>query len=173
MRIECRRCLIRPWARGDVPTLPRHANNYNIWIQVRDRFPHPYTGEHARQWVEAAAAEQPQTNFAIDVHGEAVGGIGLILGTDVDRVSAELGYWIGESYWNRGIVTEAVRAFSDRAFETYDLTRVFAIPFVRNAASRRVLEKAGFELETILRMSAIKAGVIEDQALYARLRPKA
>src|SRR5262249_21994915 len=109
-------------------------------------------------------------HFAIEFQGEAVGGIGLKPGTDVERVSAEVGYWLGERVWGRGLATAAVRALVAHAFATTVLTRLFALPFADNAASRRVLEKAGFHLEGLLRKSAIKQGRIVDQTLYGCIR---
>src|SRR5262249_44995743 len=110
MELELKTCVIRPWRPGDEESLVIHANNPKIWRNMRDRFPHPYTMEDAREWVRLAGAESPQTNFAIVVDGKAAGGIGLILKDDISRCSAEIGYWLGESLWGRGIVTEAVRA---------------------------------------------------------------
>ena len=109
----------------------------------------------------------PETFFAIAVGGEAVGGIGFVLQQDVERVSAEIGYWLGEAFWGRGIVTEALAAVTRYAIEQHQLTRVFAVPFAYNAPSCRVLEKAGYVLEARLRRSAIKDGTVVDQLQYA------
>jgi RimJ/RimL family protein N-acetyltransferase len=105
--------------------------------------------------------------FAIAVNDEAVGGIGFVLRGDVERVSAEIGYWLAEPFWKRGIATEALVAVTAYAIETHNLTRVFALPFAWNTASCRVLEKAGYVLEARLRRSAIKDGKITDQMQYA------
>jgi len=107
----------------------------------------------------------------MEVDGEAAGGIGIELPTDVERVSAEIGYWLGESVWGRGIVTEALQAVTAQAFQQFDLTRIYALPFADNRASVRVLEKAGYMLEGHLRRSAIKDGTIRDQLLYAAYKP--
>jgi len=170
MQLECGICRVRSWRTSDLDALVRHANNRNIWLQLRDRFPYPYTRECGMQWLAATTLESPETAFAIEVDGEAAGGVGLVLGVDVERVSAEIGYWIGEPFWGRGIVSAALGAVTDFAFDAYGLTRIFALPFADNARSRRVLEKAGYTLESILRRSAIKEGRIRDQALYARIR---
>lgn len=162
-------CVVRSWRIEDAPSLARHANNDKIAQRLRDRFPHPYTFAHAQQFIAQALARMPQTEFAIEVDGQAVGGIGLVLGEDVDRLSAELGYWLGEAYWGRGIGTAAVRVLVDDAFTRFGLARVFALTFADNAASIRVLEKSGFVLEGRLRRSAVKAGRILDQLLYARV----
>jgi ribosomal-protein-alanine N-acetyltransferase len=163
-------CCVRPWRHADLESLVRHADNRRIWLNLRDRFPHPYTHEAGRQWLAHATAASPATNFAIDVNGEAVGGIGFIPGTDVERVSAEIGYWLGETHWGRGVTTAAVKGLTDFAFANFDLHRLFALPFAENVGSRRVLEKAGYRLEGILRTSAVKDGRILDQALYGRTR---
>ncbi len=167
MLLDCGRCRIRSWQRGDEQTLPNHANNKAIWLNLRDRFPHPYTPADAHQWIESVVGTCPETTFAITVEGEAVGGIGLVLHEDVERCSAEVGYWIGQTYWGRGLVTEALTVFTQYAFGAFALTRLYAIPFIRNSASISVLEKAGYQREGIMRRSAIKDGQILDQALYA------
>jgi RimJ/RimL family protein N-acetyltransferase len=119
--------------------------------------------------VRAAAADRPETSFAIAVEGEAVGGIGLLLLEDVYRRSAEVGYWLGRAHWGRGLATEALRGFADWAFAHYDICRLFGYVFETNPASRRVLEKAGFVLEGTLRMSVTKEKRTLDQFLYARV----
>jgi RimJ/RimL family protein N-acetyltransferase len=107
------------------------------------------------------------------VDGQAVGGIGFVLHGDVERVSAEIGYWIGEPFWGRGITTDAVRALTAYAIATHKLTRIYAVPFAWNAPSCRVLEKAGYVLEGRLRNSAIKDGTLTDQLQYAFIAPQA
>ena len=167
MRIEGDGFAIRPWRSGDEPSLVRHANNRRIWINLRDQFPHPYTASDASRWIQLASARSPVTSWAIEVSGEAVGGISLKLQEDVDRVSAELGYWLAEPFWNRGIMSRAVRAITEHGFAHFSLTRIFALPFLPNEASQRVLEKAGYTREAVLRRSVIKNGEVLDQALYA------
>ena len=166
MEIDCGTCTVRPWRQGDEPALVRHANNLEIWRNLRDQFPHPYTSEDAAGWVKFASAQTPPTNFAIVVD-EPVGGIGLMLHQDVERVSAEIGYWLGESHWNKGIASAAVRAVTTYAFEQLPLTRIFAVPYAGNIAFQRVLEKAGYVREALLRRSAIKDGQVLDQVLLA------
>jgi RimJ/RimL family protein N-acetyltransferase len=167
MELDCETCRIRSWRVGDEAALARHANSRAVWLNLRDRFPHPYTLKHAEAWVRFAPAQDPETNFAIEVAGEAVGAVGFVLHEDVERSSAEIGYWLGEAVWGRGIATAAVRAATEYAFRTYALTRVYAVPFERNRASCRVLEKAGYVLEGRLRRSAVKDGQVLDQMLYA------
>lgn len=134
---------------------------------MRDAFPRPFTIERAREFIASARAAKPETRLAIEVDRAAVGGIGIALHSDIERVSAELGYWLGESFWGRGIMSEAVRAMTRHAVETFQLTRVFAVPFESNVASHRLLEKAGYLLEGRLRRCAIKEGKVIDQLLYA------
>lgn len=168
MRLSLTRCTVRSFRASDVTSLARQANNRKIWLNLRDRFPHPYRRKDAVQFIRHVCRRAlPEASFAIDVDGLAVGAIGLMLREDVERVSAEIGYWIGEAYWGRGIVTEALIATTRYAVETFGLTRVYAIPFAENAASCRVLEKAGFVLEGRLRRSAIKDGIVRDQLQYA------
>lgn len=171
MRLELSRCTVRPWAETDVEALARHANNRKVSIHLRDRFPFPYTPEHARKFLEWLGQQDSVSVWAIEVAGEAAGGIGIEQKTDVERVSAEIGYWLGESCWGRGIVTEALCAVTAEAFRRFELRRIYALPFADNPASVRVLEKAGYVLEGRLRQSAIKDGQIRDQLLYATYRP--
>ena len=167
MRLTLSRCIVRSWDPRDAPSIARHANNRQVWLNLRDRFPHPYSERDAAQFIARARTAQAETNFAIEVDGEAAGGIGFLPGTDIERVSAEIGYWLGEACWGRGVCTEALAAVTAYALDTYGLTRVFAVPFAHNAASCRVLEKAGYTMEGRLRRSAIKDGRICDQLLYA------
>jgi ribosomal-protein-alanine N-acetyltransferase len=170
MQLHCGLCVVRSWRATDLESLVRHANNRKIWAQLRDRFPHPYTLADGRAWLAHVEQARPETSFAIEVDAEAAGGIGLMLGTDVERASAEVGYWLGEAFWGRGIATAALRGLTAYAFETFGLCRIFALPFAGNVASRRVLEKSGFALEGTLRRSAIKDGRVTDQAQYALVR---
>jgi RimJ/RimL family protein N-acetyltransferase len=134
---------------------------------LRDRFPFPYGIEQARAFLDFIAKQPKPTVWAMDVDGEAVGGIGIELHTDVERVSAEIGYWLGEAFWGRGITTDALRAVTAEAFTQFDITRLYAVPFADHVASVRVLEKAGYVREGLLRQSAIKDGKIRDQCLFA------
>jgi RimJ/RimL family protein N-acetyltransferase len=171
MQMQGRHSTIRSWRTADISALVKHANNANIARQLRDRFPHPYTASDARRFIEGVVGVRPVTTFAIDVDGEAIGGIGFSPGSDVERYSAEIGYWLAEPFWGRGIATEAVRIVSDYAFKTCNVLRLFALPFADNARSTRVLEKAGYTREAVLRSSSVKAGVPRDQALYALINP--
>jgi ribosomal-protein-alanine N-acetyltransferase len=171
MRLEGRLCAIRPWRESDAASLVAHANNINVAKYLRDRFPHPYTRKDAHEFLRYAAASPDPSNLAIEVDGAAVGAIGYVPGSDVERFSAEVGYWLGEAYWGRGIVTEAVVMLTEFAFTRLNLLRLFALPFADNIASARVLEKAGYVREAVLRSSCVKYGVPRDQLLYARINP--
>ena len=169
MQLQGSRCLVRPWRASDVDALVRHADNLNVARQLRDRFPHPYTRADALAFIRLAAAMPEPTNLTIEVDQEAAGGIGFMPGSDVERYSAEIGYWLAESHWGRGIVSEAVALVTEHAFDMHNLLRLFALPFADNVASRRVLEKADYVCEGILHASSVKYGQPRDQALYARI----
>jgi RimJ/RimL family protein N-acetyltransferase len=173
MRIKLARSVVRSWEKSDLASLVAHADNRRIWLNLRDRFPHPYTAHDGRTFIRAVREANPQTVFAIEVDGAAVGCIGFMLQQDVERLSSEIGYWLGEPFWGRGIATEVLAAVTSHAIEQHGLTRLFAMPFASNAASCRVLEKAGYHLEGRLRRSAIKDGVIVDQLQYAFVVPQA
>ena len=160
-------CRLRPLVPADAVSLARHANDRGIWLNLRDRFPHPYADADAQAFIAYAAQLNPVTAFAIDVDGAAVGSLNLMPGHDIERVSTEIGYWLGRALWGRGIVTDAVIAATEYAFTTLGMRRVFAVPFVRNVASHRTLEKAGYVREGMMRRSAIKDGELLDQFLYA------
>jgi RimJ/RimL family protein N-acetyltransferase len=165
------RCIVRPWRMADAESLVRHANNINVAKQLRDRFPHPYTRRDALDFLKFSSTADEPSNLAIVVEGEAVGGVGYVPGSDVERYSAEIGYWLGETYWGRGIVTEAVMLLTDHVFGRINMLRLFALPFADNPGSIRVLEKAGYLREAVLRSSSVKRGQPRDQALYAKVNP--
>ena len=167
MEIDCGACFLRALVPDDAITLAELANDRDIWLNLRDRFPHPYSVADAEAWIASSSASTPQSTFGIIVDGQAVGSISLMPGQDIERVSAEIGYWLGRPFWGRGIMTDAVRAATRYAFGMLQMQRVFAVPFVHNVASCRVLEKAGYVLEGTMKQSAIKDGVILDQYLYA------
>ncbi len=167
MHIDCSRCLLRPLASSDAVSLAHHANDHGVWKNLRDRFPHPYTVADAEAYVATVAARSTQTSFGIVVAGQAIGSISLMPGDDIARRSAEVGYWIGRAFWGQGIMTDALKATTQYAFDQLALVRIFAVPFTTTAASSRVLEKAGYVREGMMRRSAVKEGVVLDQLLYA------
>ena len=171
MELKLQSCVVRSWRMSDAEVLARHANNHKIWLNLRDAFPHPYTSHDAREFIKSVRTHPSETTFAISVNDEPVGSVGFVLRHDVERVSAEIGYWLAEPFWGRGIATEALVAATDYAMATHGLTRVYALPFAWNAGSCRVLEKAGYRLEARLRRSAVKNSVITDQMQYAFVVP--
>ena len=170
MQLTLERCTIRPWRLDDAQSLARHANNRKVWIALRDIFPHPYTIEDANTFLKSVINSEPVTLFCVEANGAAVGGIGIRIGTDVHRRTAELGYWLGEEFWARGVMTEAVGAFTDFCFDRFSLRRIYAEPFANNPASARVLEKAGFTFEGRLKNNVVKDGEVLDSLLYARTK---
>src|ERR1017187_9539470 len=138
---------LRPWEMNDLDSLVHHANNFNIAKFMTDGFPYPYTIENGKTFIAFAMKDNPIHIFAIDVIGKAVGGIGIHPQTDIHKKNAELGYWLAEPFWGKGIITRAIPKMLEFGFETYDLDRIFARPFGTNIASQRVLLKNGFELE--------------------------
>jgi RimJ/RimL family protein N-acetyltransferase len=170
MQFVLERCTVRPWRLNDADSLVRHANNRKVWLVVRDRFPHPYTIQDAHEFLQRATTEQPEMKFCIEVEGAAVGGIGVHPGEDVHRHTATMGYWLGEQYWGRGIMTEAVTAVTDFCFNNFPLRRISAEVFANNPGSARVLEKAGFTLEGRLKDHVLKEGKLLDTLLYARTK---
>lgn len=167
MELDAGLCTLRPWHPADADSLVHHANNRKVWLNMRDGFPHPYTQSDALDWIARARAARPVTSFAIVVANQAVGGFGFELRTDIERYSAEVGYWLGEKFWGRGIATAALKMATAYALQTYKLNRVYALPFSENLASIRVLEKAAYRREGVLHRSAFKNGQFLDQAIYA------
>jgi ribosomal-protein-alanine N-acetyltransferase len=163
-------CTVRSYRPEDAPHIARHGTNRKVWLNLRDRFPHPFTEADGAEYIGRVLRNADHTSFAIEADGAAIGGISLHIGTDIERLGAELGYWIGEDYWGRGIATAAIALVTAYGFSDVGLTRVFAVPFTKNIASWRALEKAGYTREGTLRKSAIKDGHMQDQYMYATVR---
>ena len=170
MLIQLSHCSIRDWRSSDLDRLVRLGDNRKIWRNLRDRFPSPYTRGAGEVWLAHCLAEDPHTSFVIAVDDALVGSIGLIPGADIYARSAEVGYWLGEEYWGRGLAAEALGAFAPWCFEQFNMIRLWAAVFVGNDSSARVLEKAGFRREAHLRSAAFKEGAAQDEWLYARIR---
>lgn len=170
MQIKFSHGVLRPWDWEDAQALVALANNPRIAGNLRDAFPHPYTPADADRWLTVANKYEPPRNFALVVEGGVAGGLGLVLREDVYRRSMEIGYWLGEPFWGRGIMTAAVQATVDYAFENFDICRLFAGVFEGNVASTRVLEKAGFTFEARLRQTITKNGRTRDELVYAIVR---
>jgi RimJ/RimL family protein N-acetyltransferase len=160
---------IRDWTLGDAADLAAALSNKKIHDNLRDGLPFPYTEDDARSYIQLAIGAQKDRDylFAIAADGKAIGSIGLQRKDNIHRLTAELGYYIAEPYWGKGIMTGAVREACAWTFANTDVIRIFAEPFARNEASCRVLEKAGFSFEGIMRHNAIKNGKVIDMKLYA------
>ena len=163
---------IRPWATGDAPDLARAIGNPKVLMNLRDGIPYPYTVADAEAFIRGMRGAEPDTVYAwaIDVNGRAVGSVAASRLGNIHRRTAEMGYYVGEDYWGRGVATAAVRAACDWLFEHTDILRIFAEPFERNGASCRVLEKAGFQLEGLMRKNAVKDGEVLNMKMYARVK---
>jgi len=159
--------VLRPWTLDDIDSLVKHANNPNIAANLTDAFPSPYHRENGEAFIQMALKHDPTQIFAIELHGEAAGGIGLHPQADVHRMNMELGYWLAEVHWGKGIMTEAVKQMVDYGFKTFQVDRIFARPFGTSIGSQRVLEKAGFILEGRFEKALYKNGEFQDELIYA------
>jgi RimJ/RimL family protein N-acetyltransferase len=160
---------LRKLREEDIPILTKLANNEKVSINLRDAFPSPYTIEDAKVFIDMVNSQTPVTTFAIEYNGDYVGNIGIVVGSDVYRKSAEIGYFLGEPYWNKGIMTKAVKLMIDFGFEALDIVRIHTGVFEFNTASQRVLEKCGFVKEGISRKAVLKNGKFWDEIRYALL----
>jgi RimJ/RimL family protein N-acetyltransferase len=170
MELQVGDWYVRSFRRTDATALRLYADNIRIAQYLRDAFPHPYRERDAKKWIRVATAQVPEANFAIASGTEVIGGIGLQFFDDVFRCNAELGYWLGEPFWGRGIATRVVGAFVQYAFRTFEIEKLTAGVFAGNVASARVLEKNHFRMEAEHRKHLIKAGVFRDYRVYAVLR---
>lgn len=166
--------VVRQWREEDAEALALQANDRRVWLGLRDAFPHPYGLEDARRFIAMSHSMSPRSFFAIEVEGAIAGGIGYRQDSDVERIGAEVGYWLAHAYWGRGIATAALRLLTRHAFQVQaDLRRLYALPFASNKASARVLTKAGYRCEGTLRQSVIKDDQVLDQWVYSILRDDA
>jgi [ribosomal protein S5]-alanine N-acetyltransferase len=161
--------ILREWKRSDADALAAIANNKKIWDNVRDRLPFPYTKKDAKEWLDLVKKQKTVTTFCIEVDGNLAGSIGVTLKDDVYRKTVELGYFIGEEYWGRGIATEAVRQMVSYVQKEFDIVRIYAEVFEYNKASMKALEKNGFYLECIRKRGAFKNNVIIDDHVWVKL----
>ena len=165
--IDCGACVLRPWRAADATLITPQLNDRDVWINLSDRVPHPYLLKHARAFVATHSRTKRPMALAITVDGKPVGGIGIMPGEGISRVSAEMGYWLGKTHWGKGIGAAALRGMTTYVSDHFEFSRIFALVFKRNPASARILEKAGYVREGEMRQSVIKDGVIEDEYLYA------
>jgi [ribosomal protein S5]-alanine N-acetyltransferase len=163
---------LRPWNINDLDSLVKYANNKEIAKNMTDQFPHPYTIENGKAFIEYATKGSPPNIFAIDIDGVAIGGIGIHPQTDIHRKNAELGYWLAEPFWGKGIISAAVKQMIDYGFKNFDIDRIFARPFGTNKGSQKVLEKSGFVLEAKFEKTLFKNGQYIDELVYAIRRKK-
>lgn len=159
--------LLRPWTMDDLDSLLLYGDNPKIARFMSDGFPHPYTLEKGIAFIENATKDSPLRIFAIDQGGVAVGGIGIHPQADIHRRNAELGYWLGEPFWGKGIITEAIIGIVDYAFKNFDIYRIFARPFSSNPASQKALIKSGFSLEAKFEKTIIKNDILLDEMIFA------
>ena len=170
MKISLGKWHIRSYEKSDIPALLKYADNRKIWIRLTDRFPHPYTAADAKNWIEYLRQQAQETHFAIATDEELIGSIGFDILAGVHCKTASLGYWLGEPYWGKGIITEAARSMTNYIFSNYGVVRIQATVFESNLASMRVLEKAGYTNEARLRKHVSKDERIRDLFVYAILR---
>lgn len=165
-------CSIRKWSIEDAQALAELLNNKSILNNLRDGLPYPYTTKDAEEYITAMLASDKTKTFAfaIIVDNQVVGSIGVFRCENIHFRTAEMGYYIGEPYWGKGIATGAVKQICSYIFQNTDIIRIFAEPFAYNTASCRVLEKAGFQLEGVLRCNAVKNGQILDMKMYSRIK---
>jgi len=164
---------LRSFQFGDEISLQENANNAAVWMNLRNSFPHPFTVNDAISWISLNRINPQPSHLAITINDDVVGGIGITQQTDIYQLNAEIGYWLGEPFWNKGIMTEAVRAMVDYTFANFQVIRIFAGVFDYNLPSMRVLEKAGFHKEAVHRKAICKNGEIYDEHLYTILKPGA
>lgn len=165
-------CTIRKWEVSDARDLAVALSNKKIQDNLRDGLPYPYTEKDGADYISAmlSADENEIFAFAITVDGKVIGSIGVFRQENIHRRTAELGYYIAEEYWGRGIMTEAVRQICEYVFDKSDIIRIYAEPFAYNTASCKVLEKAGFQYEGTLRSNAVKNGEVIDMKMYSLLK---
>ena len=170
VRIDLPGCVVRSLRMSDAPALVKHATHRDVLIDVMGRFSHPDTAHVVESWLRESITLKPQTLFAIEAGGEAVGIVGFYLQNGPHRMSAEIGCWLGEAYRNRGIATEALDAVTQYGFANHELVRMYACVPERNLGSMRALEKCGYSREGVLRRSVLDNDRLMDQVLFARVR---
>jgi RimJ/RimL family protein N-acetyltransferase len=158
---------LRPIKETDIDNLVKYANNPKIAANLTNKFSFPYTKEHGLNFIQFAMSKNPAHVMAITINDELVGGIGIHPQEDIQCKNAELGYWLAEPFWGKGIISKAIPQMVEYGFKTFDIIRIFARPFGSNLASQKVLEKAGFKLEARLSKTLFKNGQYQDELIYA------
>jgi len=161
--------VIRKWAKEDIPVLAALANNYNVWKNLRDGLPHPYLQKDAEEWIDFTLSQEPVCNFAIEADGIAAGAIGFTQQQDIHRKNIEIGYYVGELFWGRGIATEAVKQMVEMLANSFDVVRIYACVFETNPGSMRVLAKNGFQLESVRKKGVIKNNQLLDEHFWVKI----
>lgn len=161
--------ILRSWKNEDAQDLTAIADNKNIWNNVRDRLPSPYTINDANDWIAFTQKENPKINFAVEYKGVLAGSAGCLLKDDVTRKSIEIGYFIGEKFWGKGIATETVKLITEYVVKEFKPIRIYAEVFEHNKASMRVLQKNGFYLEGIRKNAVIKNNIVLDDYIWVKL----
>lgn len=166
------KCQIRKWKLSDAKDLAIALSNRKIQDNLRDGLPYPYTEQDGADYISAmlSANEDETFVFAITADNKVVGSIGVFRQENIHRQTAELGYYVAEEYWGKGIMTKAVKQICEYVFDKSDIIRIYAEPFAYNIASCRVLEKAGFRYEGTLRSNAVKNGNVIDMKMYSLLK---
>lgn len=170
MKINFNNFQIRNYSKNDIDSLVKYANNYNVSKFLRDAFPNPYTRKDAERWLDFVYQNPAYPAFAIADENELIGAIGAVPFDDVHRFSAEVGFWLGEPFWNKGIISNALILFCNFLFTQYNFNKLVANVFEGNPASMRVLEKAGFSLEGILKQNIYKENKFLDNYVYGLLK---
>jgi ribosomal-protein-alanine N-acetyltransferase len=161
---------LRGFLDSDIRSIARHANNFNVSRYMASRMPYPYTEGDAQWWVETGSKEMG-LNMAIDLAAECIGVVGVQFGQGELQYSAEIGYWIAEDHWGKGIATEAISKMTERVFSDTKIVRLSAPVFSPNKASMRVLEKCGYALEAIHHRAAFKNDEFMDEHIFVKFRP--
>lgn len=173
MHLTLSKSKIRSFRPDDAPSLTKHIGTYSVARNMA-MIPHPYSLKDAEEWIGIATSRNPETHFAIAVNDEVVGGIGVEVGDHRgiprNEHCAEIGYWLAETYWGRGIMSEAVPALTEWAFTELPLIRLYAVVYSRNPASARILAKTGYDLEGTMRARYFRDGEFIDGLLYAMVR---
>ena len=158
---------LRKWQPDDLDNLVLHADNYKIARNLTNQFPHPYTREAAEAFIGKVSEQDPLQVFAITLDDQAIGGIGIFQQQDIQCRNAEMGYWLAETFWGKGIITIAIKKMIEYSFSTFDINRIYARPFGSNIASQKALEKAGFVKEAFFEKTLFKFGEYEDEYVYS------
>lgn len=170
MEIHCGHFILRPLHKRDKESLANYANNIRIWRNVRDSFPHPFGKADAADFIKKSSGADPVTHFCIDYNNECAGVISFFPQSDIYRLTAEIGYWLGEPFWGKGIMTAAVKAMTEHIFRSFDIVRLYAGVLEGNTASAKVLEKCGFTCDCLLVNAAFKEGKLVNEYRYGLVK---